>query len=170
MKIIEALKEIPLIEKKIDRNAELLQKYSSDIIIGEQGYVFQTEENQKLQVSSLLQSTQDLVKQRAALKRKLAVTNTQVTVTIEGMSMTISEWIEFKNWGINKIHFSFQMLNESNASRQLNLIAADVEKGVRRIRFYDEAEKNKVINFYSELASKVTAQLEIVNATTDLVE
>jgi hypothetical protein len=169
MKIIEALKEIPLIQKKLDKNLELIRKYSSDLVVGDE-FVFESEQKQRDEVASLMQSSQDLIKRRMSLKRQLLMTNAQTQITISELTLSITEWIEFKNWGITQVLGTLSNLNESNTVQRTQLTADTVDKGVRRIRFYDETYKNERWMFYTELQSKITAQLEIVNATTDLIE
>jgi len=65
MKIIEALKEIPLIEKKIKKNNDDVLRYSATVDNGTPVLYFPTLEEQKQKVLSTVQSTKDLVARRA---------------------------------------------------------------------------------------------------------
>jgi hypothetical protein len=172
MKIIEALKEFPLLEKRIEKNIELVQKYSSELDLGKAEYTFGSNENQTKEVTSLLQSTDDLIARRAKLRRALAVTNAKIKVTILGKERTITEWIEYREKGCDLQVKALNALNDKTASLQLqaNQGKLDLAAGVRVVRFYDEKEKNEKANKLMEEKSVIDASLEIVNATTDLTE
>ncbi len=170
MKIIEALKELPLLQKRIDKNIRQINMYASDLDRGEDTDLpFKTEEAQKAELESLIQSTKDLIAYRASLRRRLAITNANVVVEIEGMSKTIMEWIEYRERGMNSLINIYQNLTDHNAQRILDSNRVDVSKGVKAIRFFDEKERNEEVRKLALIKDSINARLEIVNATTDLV-
>lgn len=170
MKIIEALKEFPLLEKRIDSNIQLIQKYSSELDLGNASYTFGTVDQQLAEVQSLLQSAQDLIARRAAIRRALATTNATVKVTINSKERTITEWIEYRQKGNQLQLNTLNALSDRNAQMllQQNQGKLDLTAGVRVVRFYDEKTKNDSISSLMQEKSMIDAQLEIVNATTDL--
>lgn len=171
MKIIEALKELPLIEKKIQKNLSQIQTYSSNLNKGDDTDLpFKSEGEQQKVVDALLQSTRDLVKHKAQLRSQLAVTNAQVKVTIDTMTATIAEWIEYREGGLEKIIAAHNALNDNTAQNLLKTTPVDLQKGVRTLRFYDEAKRNEEIERLQDIKGKIDSSLEMVNATTDLVE
>lgn len=170
MKIIEALKELPLLEKRIVKNTELIQQYSSGVDNGANTFQFGDSTAQVKEVTSLLQSTQDLIQRRAWIRRNLAYTNTGVKVTIGSFTRTITEWIEYRQHGIDSSIKAYNALNNNAAQNQLRTMNVDLAKGVRTVTFFDEKTKNDAINELMSVKSGIDSQLEIVNATTDLLE
>lgn len=171
MKIIEALKELPLIQKKIDKKISEIQQYASAGSDHEESLAFGSVKAQEKEVDSLLQSVNDLVNRQAEIRKNLAVTNASIRIEINGLTMSISEWIAYRETGIDNLLRANQALNTTAGQKQLQQGANnDIEKGVRLVRFYDEKEKNDAHEALVELRSKIDSTLEVVNATNDLVE
>lgn len=170
MKIIEALKELPLLEKRIEKNIALIREYSSDLDRGDETDLpFVSKEAQKKEVDSLIQSTEDLIKRKGSIRRALAITNSSIDVEINGMKLTITEWIEMREKGLSRLVHTQQALNDSNAQQKLQRTQVDLQKGVRTLRFYDEKERNDKISSLLEIQGMIDARLEMVNATTDMM-
>lgn len=169
MKIIEALKELPLLEKRIEKNIELIQKYSSEVE-GAGEFTFKTKEQQTAEVASLIQSVSDLAARRGKIRRALAMTNATVTVAIQGVTRTITEWIEYRERGYNFEARALQALNTNTAASIVRTTQVQVDIGIKPVRFYDEAEKNAKLAAITEIHGAIDATLEIINATTELTE
>lgn len=171
MKIIEALKELPLIEKRVQKQTTQIQEYSS-YIAGQPA--FETEEKQKKEVDALLQSNNDLVDRYENLTNRLSFTNATVTVEIEGQKRTIRGWITFKNKTALLLKNSIAALNMTNAQSNLSIIQSkgqlNLETGLQLKRTYKEEDKLKLQNSLQATLDKIDATLEIVNVNTDLVE
>lgn len=171
MKIIHALKELPLIDKKITKNTQLLEKYSAAVANGEHVKLsFKSIEEQTQEVNSLLQSNKDLVQSRASLRRNLAITNATVFVAIDGQERTITEWIEYRQYGLKALMNTFSSLSDQRAVMEVVKTPANPQEGVKVIKFYDEKFKNEELSKIMELQNKIDTTLEVVNATTDLIE
>lgn len=172
MKIIEALKELPTLDKRISKNIALINEYSSDVDINEdwekQSLAFGTPEKQREEINSLIQSTNDLVERRARLRRALTITNAEVEVSIRGETRTIAEWIDMRRGGMNLRIKAVEALNDNNGNMRLNNVKFDAEKGIRIIRFFDVAERNNRITELQAIRDEIDAKLEMVNATTEL--
>lgn len=170
-KIIEILKEIPLIDKKISKNQGLLQQYSSATQIGDvESFQFGNAKEQTANVSSILQSIIDLGQRRAELRRMLALTNATVRVTIDKETKTITEWIEYRQKTIDMNIMALNALNNKTGLAALNSTkSGDPTIGVRVVQFYSEAEKINAIEYWMDRKNKIDTTLEIVNATTDVV-
>jgi hypothetical protein len=166
MKIIEALKELPVIEKRIEKQASQIAEYAG--LVSNEQPPFGTSDAQKKKVSELIQSNYDLSKRYAKLKRALAITNTQVEVEVLGEKRTIAEWITFKTHTANQLARTLNALNLSHAQARLQTSKFDVTEGIKIERMYDEEFKLKQSNRVQELLDNIDATLEIVNATTDL--
>lgn len=173
MKIIEALKEIPLIEKKIKKNNEDVLRYSATVDNGTPILYFTTLEEQKQKVLSTVQSTKDLVSRRAALRRALALTNAKTEVTIMGLTKTITEWIEYRQFGLTKLKDTFGYIDQSNINARnaaSKTPIPDATVGIKVVALYPEEQKNEEMSFLLDLGNSIDTTLEITNATTDLVE
>ena len=147
-----------------------LKKYSS--YASHVGSEFEDEKQQKIEVASLVQANKDLIKRYSKLKKALSLTNATVKVTIEGVELTISEWITFRTTAKNMHIKTLEALNTTNAGAQLNSHRANLEDGVpvSIVRCYDEKERVKNIEDVENIYNKIDATLERINATTDLVE
>lgn len=171
MKIIEALKELPLIEKRIMSNVQKIATYAAGVETGNStGAAFDSVATQRKELASLIQANEDLVKQRALLRRRLYITNTTVEVEINGVKKTITEWIEYREKGFDLIERTYNALNELNAMNELRNTKVDPTVGAKVVKFYDEAHKNKLIEDNRAIRDQLDAKLEIINATTDLVQ
>jgi len=87
MKIIEALKELKLIIKKIEKNADNITQYSS--LVSTERPVFGSETDQKNEVSSLIQANKDLMVRYIDLKIRIDRTNMETKVTMRAMARCI---------------------------------------------------------------------------------
>ena len=169
MKIIEALKQLPLLEKRINKNISLLQEYSSDIDRAEDTDLpFKTPEAQQKEVNEIMQATEDLVRRRGKIRRALAITNAQVEVEIEGITATITEWIEYRERGMNTLIKMHTALNDNTAQKKVNQGGVDLSKGLKTLRFYDEKERNQKIQDLTITSGMIDSTLETVNAVTDI--
>lgn len=170
MKIIEALKELPLLEKRIQKQTAQIGKYAS--YGSHVGSAFETEAKQRTELAALVQSNNDLVNRYLSLRKVLNKTNTEVLVTIDKLTLSISEWIAFREKGGKMLIDTFQALTINNGSNDIRTVQANLNEGaqVGIVRCFDEKLKNVSINEYQEILDKIDATLEMVNATTDLVE
>ena len=167
MKIIEALKELPVLDKRIRNQAQQIAEYAG-YITSEQP-AFETVEAQRKKVSELLQSNEDLAKRYASIKRALAITNATIEVDVAGEKKTISEWITYKANTHNQLHQTYSALNLNAANSRLSSSQIDLTEGVKLERMYSEEYRNKKLEEIRNLNDTIDATLEIVNATTDMV-
>lgn len=171
MKIIEALKELPLIDKKIAKNIEFIKKYSAAVNNGRVQLFFADEATQKAQVQGFIQSNVDLIARKAALRRQLSLTNATVQVTISGQRKTIAEWIEYRQHGLDFMKSTYGALDDTNANRvAMQTPNTNPAVGVTVVRFYEEEKKNQALAQVLDTQNSIDTSLEITNATTDLVE
>lgn len=172
MKIIEALKKLPTLEKRIIKNIEQIRLYSSAVDNGNMDLPFGTEEGQKKEVSSLVQSVNDLVAERSRLRRSLAITNAKTFIKIGTLEKSITEWIEYREKGLGFIIDSQSALNISVSEGKVRTggVALDPEKGFKIVRFFDEKTRNNRIEELRDIQDRIDAELEKVNAVTDIIE
>jgi len=172
MKIIEALKELKIIEKKMTKNTDMIGEYAS--ILSTEKAAFGDEKSQAKKVQELIQSNRDLMERYLKLKKAIEKTNLVVSVEIGGVKYPISDALTIKR------KLAAGMIGTYNA---LTTRAAESRIGIRRmqsssepgqvvavVRLYDEKEKLAGLSLWQDLYDNIESRLEVVNAMTDLVE
>ena len=167
MKIIECMKELKLIEKKIQSNAEQIQKYASAVTT--ERYPFDTEVEQRKAVTSLIQSSQDLMREYLKLKTRLDQTNLATMVMVEGTEDSIANWLIVRRKMGQAMAGTFAALNTREGDNRLrNAVPVD-NTAPQVITFYDEQDKNDMMAYWKNVVDRIDPILEVVNATTDLL-
>ncbi len=171
MKIIEALKELKLVEKRIQGNQEQITKYAS--YVNTDAPLLETELKQRAEVESLIQANNDLIIRYMELKQKVELTNLRTKVTLGGKEWTISQLISLRR-GLGKFYIStLQAVNPNTAMARMRQFSNgyDATNPPKVILLWDEAKKNEQLKYWQqEVLDRIDPTLEIVNATTDLVE
>lgn len=131
--------------------------------------------NQKVQVDSWLQSHSDLLKEILKLRIGIQRTNiaTAVTITIDGKDVvkTIAEWIHRRR-DLAKLEMDmWGKLGDKNLKEQnLQTVPNGPVTEVRIRRYFDPALRDAKIALYRSEPHVIDGVLEVVNATTDLLE
>ena len=168
MKIIEGMKKIKLNEKKITDNISRIQQYASKLS-SEMAY-FKTDEEQKKQIKSLIQANIDLVTEIMKLKRQINITNLLTRVEIDKFIGSIDEALMMKRKYCQLLISTFNALTDGAASTRLRSAPSFDGKLPQVLRLYDEATKNECIRRYQDLLYTIDSRLEVINATTELIE
>lgn len=166
MKLIEAMKRLKVVEKRIACNAEDVQKYAS--ILSNEKPAFDTEDAQKKEIKSLIQSSNDLVGEYLDLKKKIEKTNIGVEVEINGKKYTISDLLVIKRKLARLVLMNYEALNTNAAENKLRHRMTDAD--IKPVQMYDEKFKNEKLREWQDLYDNIDSRLEVVNATTDLIE
>ena len=167
MKIVEAMKELKLTEKKMIKNNNSIQKYSSQPS-NERPY-FQDEATQKKEVKNLLQSNKDLLSNYLALKKKIEKTNLETTIEMDGVKYTISDLLVLKRRLAKIMIDSFDSMNDKSAKQSL-MSMRGTDSSIKIERFYDERERMEGLSKWQDFYDNIDSRLEVVNATTDIIE
>lgn len=172
MKIVEALKRLRVIEKKFEKNKMEISEYSS--MPNVEKPIFETEAKQKKEVESRIQSNLDLSKEYMKLKKDIEYTNLVTKIKLQDQEWSISDLLVLQRKLAKEIINTYNSLNDTNAQRKIDKFyrynAPHDNKTVVPTRFYDEKDKNEQIRYWSDLYNEISSRLEVVNATTDLVE
>jgi len=170
MKIVEALKRLRIIEKKIGSNNTEATAYASGLSTRKP--LFESENKQEDEVKSITQSSVDLIKEYLRLKRLLDLTNLSVTVEIQGETRPIAEWLIVKRKVADMVISVYAALNDMAASgaRREDRSFESGGKTPQVVRYYKEADKLKHLRHWQDLREAIDGRLEVVNATTDLAE
>lgn len=178
MYIVEALHEIPVLADRIEKCKKQIREYSSGV--SNMVPQFKTEQAQRKQVASLLQSALDLTNRLLHLKRCIAFTNAVSIVEIDGFKYSVTELIALRQNGgrngravkdtVNEVYDSQcdhqgRVLMSQFGSQQKNDSEAP-----KVVLYYDEAERNAKREAWYNFASKITSTLEVFNARTKLID
>lgn len=166
MKLIEAMKELKLIIKKMESNNEQVVKLSS-ILSNEKPLVGSSIEDQKKEVNALIQSNEDLFDNYLKLKLAIEKTNTTTSVTINDKTLTITEWLTFRR-NASEASRIYLLVNTSAAQGRLSRIN-NSDKTIEVLPCFDEKIINTKKMEMIDILGKIDWTLEVVNATTDLV-
>lgn len=171
MKIIEAMKELKLIESKLAKNAEQIKKYASRLSISMPD--FRSDDEQRRAVKELLQSSEDLTARYMKLKKDIEYTNIVTTIDYNGKVYSLSDILVMKRKAIAYLVPSYKALDSSqNDTYVRTQMGKQTEPGkeVKVIKFYDETEKNKRIAELDDMEYSIDSRLEVINATMELRE
>ena len=163
MTIIEGLKKLKMIIRRMDKNNENISKYSAQW--DNQRLYFGDETLQRAEIRKLIQSNNDLMLQYVELKTRIERTNLNTVVDIGGYALPIASWlIVLRKTGIKMLE-SYRSMNTDHAGRR---VLGD--KDSKLIRFYTEEDKNKGLRKWDDLLhGEIEGRLEVVNATTKLL-
>jgi len=171
MTITEGLKKLKLLEKRMAKNCEEIERYSS--LLSNEKPFFDTETKQKAEVSQLIQANQDLEKEYCRIKAMIDYTNLMVTVQIEDENRTIHSWLTvLRKTGRQLIKTYTSLSDREASSRQMRFRDKETNMTPTVIRLYDENDKRNGQRKWEDLTSGKTIEgrLEVVNATTNLME
>ena len=170
MKLIEAMKQCKDLAAKAEDLRDKVGKFCADTNIETSTYP-----DQRSTIDGWIQSHHDIVKRMAYLRTAIQRTNlaTAVTIDVGGVAVTksISEWIhrrkdlaglEFAMWG----KLTDRNIKEGN----LQSSPGGAVTEIRIRRYYDPAARDVNRELYRSEPALINATLEVVNATTDLLE
>ena len=169
MKIIEALKQIKDLMRKAEDLRNKVSQHSAHMNFETPVYA-----DQKGQVGQWIQAHTDILKEILRLRVAIQKTNIMSSVTIEldgkQVTKTIAEWIHRRRDLANLDRDMWKKLTDRGLKEGLGTNSMQQPVEVKIVRCYDPRERdNRIMAFESE-PSTIDAKLEIVNATTDLIE
>lgn len=170
MKLIQAMKKIKDLNQKAQDLRVKIGQSSADLTIETAMYP-----DQKRQVQEWMQAHADILKEILRLRLAVQRTNlaTDVTIELNGHHVTkpIAGWIHRRRDLAGIERECWEKLTDRNLKEQnVQTSPGGPVTEVRIRRYYDPVEKdNKIAALRSE-PSIIDGHLEIVNATTDLVE
>lgn len=173
MKIIEGMKEIKRLQEKLADLVVKIGKHAADL-----DYETPVYSDQGAQIKEWVQGHVDTTQRIADLRVAIATTNlaTNVTIELDGRQVTkcIAEWIHWRR-DLAKLNLTmYSNLQDRNAQGQPLREGQIQQSGgnvvvVKLRRYYDPAERDKKMALYKNEPSIIDAQMEIVNAVTDLI-
>jgi hypothetical protein len=170
MKIIEAMKRVKMNKEKVADLRKRIGQASANLSIETPLY-----ENAAEKVKEWLQSCADLSQDNVALLVAIQRTNLATNVTIElgGKQVTksIAEWVWRRREYAKTDMDTWAHLTDRNLKEQRVAQSTGAEPlEIKLIRNYDPTERDDKLALYRSEPHIIDSALEIVNATTDLVE
>ena len=167
MKLIEGMKKLRLLEKKIQQAHQRIGTYAS--AVSTEKLPYETEEGQRDKVSSLVQSSRDMVYEYLNLKSAIDGTNLETVVTIEGMTLPIHQWIWIRRKMGQEVLNTLSAMNENSGRTRLREATTMENSRPQVLRFYDEEAKLVEIDKWQNIINSIDPRLEVVNAVTDII-
>lgn len=170
MKLIQGMKKLKDLNAKAEDLRKKVAQHHADLSIETPSYP-----DTKRQVSEWIQSHSDVLKEILRLRVAIQKTNlaTNVSVELEGkqVSKSIAEWIHRRR-DLAKLDMAmWQTLNDRNLKEQnVQTTPGGPVTEVRIRRHYEPVERDQKLEVYRSEPSVIDATLEVVNATTDLIE
>jgi hypothetical protein len=174
MKIIEAIKELRIIEKKMNKNIQMVEEYSS--ILSTERPAFGDPMSQIKKVHELIQSNTDLLERYLYLKKAIEKSNLEISVEVGGKKYLISDALTIKRKMATYMLDTYNALNikkseaKMNSSKRFLTMDSKPNQVVDIERMYDEKEKLAGLSVWQDLYDNIESRLEVINATTDLIE
>ena len=150
MSVTQALPELKLLEKRIDKISETVGDWCK---VSHNGAPVDKEKHKK-ETEAYLQSYQDLVKRRDTIKRSIILSNAQTKVKVGGFEGTVAEAIEYKM----SIRFKRSLLDAMKSSLQAK------REEFERMKAQVEGRLERLLQ--SELGKDVKTNPETINALT----
>jgi DNA uptake protein ComE-like DNA-binding protein len=172
MKIIQALKTIKANEVKI---ADLTKKIrDNSAILSSQTSAYGDQNAVTAQVQSWVDSIRDIMRDNEQLVSKIHKTNNTVKVSIDlgknTVTKTIDEWLTRRNTGVDNEMRMLNSLTDKGLTETLQKNSDGSITHITVIRHYDSVKRDEWVSVVSTEKYNIDSALEIVNATTDLVE
>jgi len=169
MTITEGLKKLRLLEKRMIKNCEEIERYSS--LLSNEKPIFDTEAKQREEVRKLIQSNTDLEREYCSIKSRIDYTNLVTYVQIDDENRTIHSWLTVLRKTGSLLIKTYRSLSVQEASRSQMRYQNKDTAAPMVIRLYDENDKRAGERKWEDLTSGKTIEgrLEVINATTELL-
>jgi hypothetical protein len=170
MKLIQAMKQLKELTTKADDLREKVKKFCADLTIETPTYP-----DQRATVAGWIQAHGDVVKRIGELRLAIQRTNLATSVTIEldskQITKPIASWIHRRRDLATLEGTMWSQLTDRNLKEQnLQTAPGGAVTEVRIRRYFDPAERDAKRELYRGEPSIIDGTLEVVNATTDLME
>ena len=169
MMIVEAMKTLRIVEKKMSQNTADIQRYASQV--STERPLFETEDKQKSAIKELIQSNSDLMKRYLNLKTRIEYTNLMTIVEMEGEKYSISELLVIQRKLAAMMFATYNALNDTEGQSRLRHTTQPTSgEAPHVVRFYKEEDKREQRRKWQDLMNNIITRLEVINATTPLLD
>lgn len=169
MKLIEGLKQIKDLQKKVADFQDKVGKHSAHMSFETPMY-----KDQQKQVKEWIQAHADVLKEILRIRLAIQKTNleTDVVIELDGKNVTksIAGWIHRRRDLATAEKACWKMLTDKGLKEgRVQKSDGSVDE-VKIVRCYEPVERDKNISALDSEPSIIDGKLEIVNAVTDLIE
>lgn len=169
MKLIEAMKRVKLNEEKITDLQAKIAGASAHLSVETPAY-----EDQRARVKEWVQSCTDLTQECVRLLTAIQRTNlaTQVTIELGGKSVTksIAEWVWRRRKYAAVDMATWQKLTDRGLKEGVTATPGGGQITLSITRYYDPYQRDGMISTFRTEPAEIDMALEIINATTDMLE
>jgi len=171
MKLIQAMKKL----KDLKAKAEDLREHKVDKFCADLTMETPTYPDQRGQIAQWLQAHHDVLNEVLHLRLAIQRTNlaTLVTIELDGKPVTksIAAWVHRRH-DLAKLDMAMWAKLGDRGLREQNVQTSPGGSvtEVRIRRYFDPAERDRKVDLYRTEPNIIDATLEIVNATTELIE
>lgn len=170
MKIIEALKQIKLNKIKIAELTERIGQASANMSNEEPVYG----EGTRTKLEGYLQSIRDLTLDNISLLTRISKTNLETQVSIDlghaTVTKSIAEWIWRRREYAEIERSAWRALTDRNLRAGVIKTSTGEVKEVTVVKHYDQEKRDNMVASLRAEPTQIDMTLEIVNATTDLLD
>ncbi len=163
MTLIEGMKEMKLILKKMQRNSERIGELSS--LLSNERPKMESEDEQKKTVASLAQANKDLLRDYLVLHARVTRTNLETVVKIGGSEYTIDSLLLIRRKLADAMVLTYKAMSDKSATARLR----NQSDQVTVVQMFDEKTKAAEIDFWLDFKEQIDPRLESVNAITVLL-
>ena len=172
MKIIEALKTIKANQAKVQDLISKVQKNSA--IRSDQTSPYGDQRAATATVSGWLDTIRQILRENEVLTRRIHTTNNSIEITIEiGGSLvtkTIDEWLTRRKNGVDLQTVAYQALTDRGLKEEFVSQPDGTRVPLTIVRHYNPVQRDEVLETLAQEKFLIDSRLEIVNATTDLMD
>jgi hypothetical protein len=170
MKIIEAMKRVKANKEKVTDLQGKILSVAANLSFETPLYGTDT----KGKIDEWLQSCLDTSQENVRLLTAIARTNlaTRVTITLgdKSVTKTIAEWIWRRREYAQLDYSTYQKLTDRGLKEGNLPTSTGVAAPVTIQRHYDPSIRDKMMAIFASERNEIDAQMEVVNAVTDLLE
>jgi hypothetical protein len=171
MKIIEAMKKIKDLTVKAADLREKVGKHCSDLSIETPTYP----PDQRAKIDEWIQAHHDILKEILTLRLGIQRTNilTQASIELDGKVLTkpIAAWIHRRrDLAMQEMNMWTKLSDRGLKESNVQTVQGGAVTEVRIRRYFDPAQRDKMHEQFRSEPFAIDGALEVVNATTDLIE
>jgi hypothetical protein len=156
MTILQALKKIKHLDRKIEKNNKRIARWCS--YMDDEDPMYDADGVKKLR-----QSVEDTIRERNRLRHSIHKTNILTKVEWQHKEFTIDELLILRTLTLPAMLHSVTQMRRKEKSY-------NHDKDVKAVMQYDPAERDKTIDSIEDTMDGLDAFLDSVNITTELVE
>lgn len=175
MTIIEGLKKIKLLKKKHASQVERIKNGCAELDYEDKDFTYGKREEQEAMIAGFVKSANDIIAEIENISLRISKTNIETDVTIElnGRSITksISAWI-MRRRELSKMACQpyYVMDNRGLQPKGYRVDGCEDMKVANVALFYNQKERDDLIIEMEGEPLEIDGKLEVVNATTQLLQ